>query len=178
VRPGVQRIEEPHHPRGYRELRSSAEMRRLLNRKIVEQDRICTICHEEFTDYNECRARPYRSQRDGRSLERRPSGQHPSRSLVVQFREGVDQSRQLIAIQSSSFLLPELNPQVTRQVDGGVPNSTQACRFLRYTGHRHKIFGEARAFGSYRRYRHVTFQWRQAFNHRKDGGRRVSWQPP
>jgi hypothetical protein len=33
----VQRIEDPHHPRGYRELRSLAEMRKLLNRKIVEQ---------------------------------------------------------------------------------------------------------------------------------------------
>jgi hypothetical protein len=53
VRPGVQRIEDPHHPRGYRELRSPAEMRKLLNRKIVEQDRICTICYQEFTDYND-----------------------------------------------------------------------------------------------------------------------------
>ena len=50
---GVQRIEDPHHPRGYRELRSPAEMRKLLNRKIVEQNRICAICHEEFTDYND-----------------------------------------------------------------------------------------------------------------------------
>jgi hypothetical protein len=37
LRLGVQRIEDPHHPRGYRELRSPAEMRKLLNRKIVEQ---------------------------------------------------------------------------------------------------------------------------------------------
>ncbi len=50
---GVQRIEDPHHPRGYRELRSPAEMRKLLNRKIVEQDKECAICHEEFTDYND-----------------------------------------------------------------------------------------------------------------------------
>jgi hypothetical protein len=28
-------------------------MRKLLNRKIVEQERICPICHEEFTDYND-----------------------------------------------------------------------------------------------------------------------------
>jgi len=28
-------------------------MRKLLNRKIVEQDRICPICHEEFIDYND-----------------------------------------------------------------------------------------------------------------------------
>ena len=50
---GVQRIEDPHHPRGYRELRSRAEMRKLLNRKIIEQDRVCAICREEFTDYND-----------------------------------------------------------------------------------------------------------------------------
>jgi hypothetical protein len=53
VRLGVQRVEDPHHPRGYRELRSPAEMRKLLNQKIVEQNRICAICHEEFTDYND-----------------------------------------------------------------------------------------------------------------------------
>jgi hypothetical protein len=28
-------------------------MRKLLNRKIVEQDRKCAICHEGFTDYND-----------------------------------------------------------------------------------------------------------------------------
>jgi hypothetical protein len=50
LRLGVQRIEDPHHPRGYRELRSAGEMRKLLNRKIAEQDRKCAICHEEFTD--------------------------------------------------------------------------------------------------------------------------------
>ena len=31
---GVQRVEDLHHPRGYRELRSPAEMRKLLNRKV------------------------------------------------------------------------------------------------------------------------------------------------
>jgi hypothetical protein len=41
---GVQRIEDSHHPRGYRELRSKAEMRKLLDRKIVEQNRQCAIC--------------------------------------------------------------------------------------------------------------------------------------
>ena len=50
---GVQRIEDPHHPRGYRELRSSAEMRKLLNRKITEQKGKCAICKAAFTDYNE-----------------------------------------------------------------------------------------------------------------------------
>ena len=53
LQPGVRRIEDPHHPRGYRELRSPAEMRKLLNRKIVEQGRKCAICHENFTDYND-----------------------------------------------------------------------------------------------------------------------------
>jgi hypothetical protein len=37
IRMGVQWVEDPHHPRGYRELRSPAEMRKLMNRKIVEQ---------------------------------------------------------------------------------------------------------------------------------------------
>jgi hypothetical protein len=50
VQVGVRRIEDRHHPRGYRELRSPAEMRKLLNRKIVEQDGICVICHFEFKD--------------------------------------------------------------------------------------------------------------------------------
>src|SRR5450755_3487767 len=53
LRLGVQRIEDPHHPRGYRELRSPAEMRKLLKRKVAEQHRICAICHQEFTDYND-----------------------------------------------------------------------------------------------------------------------------
>ena len=53
IRLGVQRVEDTHHPRGYRELRSPAEMRRLMNRKIVEQNGICPICKEEFTDYND-----------------------------------------------------------------------------------------------------------------------------
>lgn len=50
---GVQRIEDPHHPRGYRELRSPAEMRKVLNRKIGEQDGKCAICYQTFTDCNE-----------------------------------------------------------------------------------------------------------------------------
>lgn len=53
IRMGVLRIEDPHHPRGYRELRSRAEMRKLLKRKVSEQSGICAICHEEFTDYND-----------------------------------------------------------------------------------------------------------------------------
>ncbi|HWR17719.1 MAG TPA: HNH endonuclease [Terriglobales bacterium] len=53
IRLGVQRIEDAQHPRGYRELRSPAEMRKLLDRKIVEQNRTCAICRIEFTDYND-----------------------------------------------------------------------------------------------------------------------------
>jgi hypothetical protein len=49
IRLGVQRVADPHHPRGYREFRSPAEMRKLMNRKIVEQNGICPICNEEFT---------------------------------------------------------------------------------------------------------------------------------
>jgi hypothetical protein len=53
VRLGVQRVEDPHHPRGYRELRSPAEMRKLVNRKVRDQGGICAICHEDFTDYSD-----------------------------------------------------------------------------------------------------------------------------
>ncbi len=28
-------------------------MRKLLKRKVAEQNRICAICHEEFMDYND-----------------------------------------------------------------------------------------------------------------------------
>jgi hypothetical protein len=38
-----QRIEDPHQSRAYSGLRSAAEMGRLPNRRIVEQDRICTV---------------------------------------------------------------------------------------------------------------------------------------
>lgn len=46
----VRRIEDPHHPRGYREIRSPAGMRQLLKRKIAEQNNRCGICGELFTD--------------------------------------------------------------------------------------------------------------------------------
>ena len=52
VQLGVRRVEDPHHPRGYRELRSprrNAETPKPENR--TERDRKCAICHEEFTDY-------------------------------------------------------------------------------------------------------------------------------
>jgi hypothetical protein len=43
-------LEDPHHPRGYRELWSRAETRKLLNRKIVQHGGICAICQDDFTD--------------------------------------------------------------------------------------------------------------------------------
>ena len=50
---GVRRIEDPHHPRGYRELRSNGEMRKLLDRKISAQRGKCALCNEPFTDYGD-----------------------------------------------------------------------------------------------------------------------------
>lgn len=49
----VRRIEDPHHPRGYRELRSPSEIRKLLNRKMVAQNMKCGICKRDFTDYED-----------------------------------------------------------------------------------------------------------------------------
>ena len=48
----VQSIDDPHDPGGYREIRSSAEMKKLLTRKIVEQDMKCGIWGEPFDDCN------------------------------------------------------------------------------------------------------------------------------
>lgn len=50
---GVRRIDDPHHPRGYRELRSNAEMRRLMNRKIGLQQGRCALCGETFANYSD-----------------------------------------------------------------------------------------------------------------------------
>ena len=50
---GVRRIDDPQHPRGYREIRSNAEMRKLMDRKIVAQNGICALCKERFTDYGD-----------------------------------------------------------------------------------------------------------------------------
>lgn len=49
----MERVEDPHQSRGFRELRSPAEMRKLMNRKFLQQGGICAICHEEFTDHND-----------------------------------------------------------------------------------------------------------------------------
>ena len=50
---GVRRIDDSQHPRGYREIRSNAEMRKLLDKKIVAQRGECGICNEKFTDYSD-----------------------------------------------------------------------------------------------------------------------------
>ncbi len=50
---GVRRVEDSQHPRGYRELRSNGEMRKLLDRKIVAQKGICALCKEKFTEYSD-----------------------------------------------------------------------------------------------------------------------------
>jgi hypothetical protein len=47
---GIQRVEDPNHPRGYREIRSPAEMRKLLMLKVSAQAGKCGICHQPFTD--------------------------------------------------------------------------------------------------------------------------------
>ena len=50
---GIRRVEDAQHPRGYRELRSNAEMRKLVNGKIVFQNGKCGICSAEFTNYSD-----------------------------------------------------------------------------------------------------------------------------
>lgn len=50
---GVRRIDDPQHPRGYREIRSNAEMRKLMDRKIAAQNGICVLCKEKFSNYGD-----------------------------------------------------------------------------------------------------------------------------
>jgi hypothetical protein len=47
---GVRRIDDPQHHRGYRELRSNGEMRKLLDRKIVAQNGKCGIMGGAWRD--------------------------------------------------------------------------------------------------------------------------------
>ena len=53
VKWGVRRIDDSQHPRGYREIRSNAEMRKLMDRKIAAQSGMCALCAGQFTDYND-----------------------------------------------------------------------------------------------------------------------------
>jgi hypothetical protein len=50
---GIRRMEDPRHPRGYREYRSPAEMRRLAKLKIAEQQNRCAICGREFKRFQD-----------------------------------------------------------------------------------------------------------------------------
>ena len=70
LRLGIQRIEDPHHPRGYRELRSPAEMRKLLNRKVAEQGGKCVILPQRVHGLQRHSPRPQRAEGNGRSLAR------------------------------------------------------------------------------------------------------------
>jgi len=70
LQPGIRRVEDPHHQRGYRELRSPAEMRKVLNRKIRHLRHLPRRVH----GLQRHRARPQEPERNGRSLARRPSG--------------------------------------------------------------------------------------------------------
>ena len=51
----VERIMDPHHPRGYREKCSPAELRRRKNVLILKAEGhpACHLCGEEFTNYAE-----------------------------------------------------------------------------------------------------------------------------
>jgi hypothetical protein len=48
----VQKIDDPHHPRGYREICSRAELRRRKH-VLLSKDPTCWLCGEKFDDYSE-----------------------------------------------------------------------------------------------------------------------------
>lgn len=50
----VTRVEDPHHPRGYRELCTPAELNRRLKIKLKEQNSICGICNFPIEDFRDC----------------------------------------------------------------------------------------------------------------------------
>lgn len=50
---GIRRIDDLQHPRGYREIRSNAEMRKLMDRKIAAQNGVCPLCMGQFTEYSD-----------------------------------------------------------------------------------------------------------------------------
>ena len=54
-KPAVQRIDDPHHPRGYREVCSAPELRRRKNLLILkaEPHPLCHLCGEGFSNYSE-----------------------------------------------------------------------------------------------------------------------------
>ena len=48
---GICRSDDPKHPRGYREIRSKAELRKLIDRKIAAQNGSCAHYNGQFPDY-------------------------------------------------------------------------------------------------------------------------------
>jgi len=103
VRLGVQRVEDPHHPRGHRELRSPAEMP-----KIDEPEGPRTRRHLRDLPRRvhrlRYRPRSQESKRNGRSLEGRSSRQYPSNTLVVQFGQRVNADGRLTADHRFDFV--------------------------------------------------------------------------
>jgi hypothetical protein len=67
-------------------------MRKLLNRKIVEQDRKCAICHDEFTDYNDIVPDHRNPKGMGGAWRDDHPDKYSSDTLVVQRREGINQN--------------------------------------------------------------------------------------
>jgi hypothetical protein len=62
-------------------LRSKAEMRKLLDRKIVEQTRQCAICQVAFTNYNDI----VPDHIDPRGMEGSSRDDHPENIQAVHF---------------------------------------------------------------------------------------------
>jgi hypothetical protein len=50
---GIHRTDDPHHPRGYLEIRLNAEIRKLLDKKNVAQNGECAICKVRFADHTD-----------------------------------------------------------------------------------------------------------------------------
>ena len=50
---GVRSVDDPQHSRGYREIRSNAEMRKLMDRKIAAQNGACPLGKSQFTEYSD-----------------------------------------------------------------------------------------------------------------------------
>lgn len=51
--PPVQRIDDPHSPRGYREIRNDKAKRELKHRHLGEQRSICPLCLELIQEYRD-----------------------------------------------------------------------------------------------------------------------------
>lgn len=47
---GIRRIDDPNYPNGHR---SNAEMRKLLDEKIMAQNGECALCNEKFSNYSD-----------------------------------------------------------------------------------------------------------------------------